>query len=190
MAHLIGKDALEAKIEKVIDEPAPLHDQQCTWEDGYYCGLYKAENLLGTLEIKEVDLDEELYDIVDEHWWEMLGEEPVSENLEEVAHQYYKPNETFMDGFKKGAQWQKQKDTEALNENALLYNARLEGIEIGKAEMKQQMMKEAVEEEVIETIDYNSSSHHEYSRLMIEVDKEKFKEGDKVKLIIIKEGKE
>jgi len=35
-------------------------------------------------------------------------EEPVSEGLEEVAHQYYKPNETFMDGFKKGAKWQKE----------------------------------------------------------------------------------
>lgn len=38
---------------------------------------------------------------------EMRGENPVSESLEEVAHQYYKPNETFMDGFKKGAKWQK-----------------------------------------------------------------------------------
>ncbi len=41
------------------------------------------------------------------------------------------------------ADWQKQKDAEAINENALLYNARLEGIEIGKAEMKQKMMKDA-----------------------------------------------
>ena len=38
-----------------------------------------------------------------------LQEEPVSEELEEVVHQYYKPNETFMDGFKKGANWQKTK---------------------------------------------------------------------------------
>lgn len=48
-------------------------------------------------------------DIVDEHFYEMLGEEPVSDGLEEVAHQYYKPKETFMDGFKKGAKWQKAK---------------------------------------------------------------------------------
>jgi len=39
------------------------------------------------------------------------------------------------------AEWQKQKDAEALDNNALLYIARMEGIEIGKAEMKQQMEK-------------------------------------------------
>jgi len=37
-----------------------------------------------------------------------LQEEPVSDNLEEVAHQYYEPNDTFMDGFKKGANWKEK----------------------------------------------------------------------------------
>ena len=32
----------------------------------------------------------------------------VSEGLEIAAHRCYRPNETFMDGFKKGAKWQKQ----------------------------------------------------------------------------------
>ena len=59
MAQYISKDALLADIEKVIDEPAPLHDQQCTWEDGYYCGLYKAESIIDTFEVKEVDLEKE-----------------------------------------------------------------------------------------------------------------------------------
>ena len=36
-----------------------------------------------------------------------MDEEPVSEELEEAAHQYYEPNDKFMDGFKKGAKWQK-----------------------------------------------------------------------------------
>lgn len=57
MAQYIPKDALVAEIEKVIDEPAPSHDQQCPWEDGYYCGLYKAENIIEKLEVKEVDFD-------------------------------------------------------------------------------------------------------------------------------------
>ena len=56
---LIDKDKTVAEIEKAIDEPAPLHDQQCSWEDGYYCGLYKAESILNTLEVKEADLEEE-----------------------------------------------------------------------------------------------------------------------------------
>lgn len=56
MAHYIPKDALVAEIDKLIDEPAPLHDQQCSWEDGYYCGLYKAESIIDTLEVKEDNL--------------------------------------------------------------------------------------------------------------------------------------
>ena len=60
MVQYIPKDALVEKIEKVIDEPAPSHDQQCNWEDGYYSGLYKAESIIDTLEVKEVDLEEEI----------------------------------------------------------------------------------------------------------------------------------
>jgi len=60
MPRYINKSALVAEIEKVIDEPAPSHDQQCPWEDGYYCGLYKAESIIDDIEVKEVDLDKEL----------------------------------------------------------------------------------------------------------------------------------
>ena len=59
MKHLVDKDKILAKIEEAIDGPVPLHDQQCPWEDGYYCGLYKAEGIINTLEVKEVDLEEE-----------------------------------------------------------------------------------------------------------------------------------
>ena len=62
MEQYIPKDALVAEIEKVIDEPAPLHDQQCRWEDGYYCGLYKAESIIDTFEVKEVDLEKTIND--------------------------------------------------------------------------------------------------------------------------------
>ena len=57
---LIDRDALVAEIEKIIEEPAPSHDSQCPWEDGYYCGLYKAESIIDSLEVKEVDLDNEI----------------------------------------------------------------------------------------------------------------------------------
>lgn len=60
MAQYIDKSALIAEIEKIIEEPAPSHDQQCPWEDGYYCGLYKAENIIDTLEVKKVNLQEEV----------------------------------------------------------------------------------------------------------------------------------
>ena len=52
--ELIDKSALVAEIEKAANEPAPSHDQQCPWEDGYYCGLYKAENIIDTLKVKDL----------------------------------------------------------------------------------------------------------------------------------------
>lgn len=58
---LIDKDTVIAEIEKAIDETAPSHDQQCQYEDGYYCGLYKAESIIDALEVKEVDLKKEFY---------------------------------------------------------------------------------------------------------------------------------
>lgn len=58
--ELIDKDKIVAEIEEAIDGPAPLHDQQCSWEDGYYCGLYKAESIIDNLEVKEVDLAKEI----------------------------------------------------------------------------------------------------------------------------------
>lgn len=60
MARYIELDALMAEIEKIIDESAPPHDQQCSWEDGYYCGLYKSESIIDNLEIKEVDIEKEI----------------------------------------------------------------------------------------------------------------------------------
>ena len=57
---LIDKDKIVAEIEEAIDGPAPLHDQQCSLENGYYCGLYKAESIIDTLEVKEVDLAKEI----------------------------------------------------------------------------------------------------------------------------------
>ena len=71
MKQLIDKSALVAEIKKAIDEPAPSHDQQCPWEDGYYCGLYKVESILDTIEVKGVDLEKE----IEEHVVDM----PMSE---------------------------------------------------------------------------------------------------------------
>ena len=59
MTQYINKDVLIAEIERVIDEPTPPHDQQCPWEDGYYCGLNKSESIINTLKVKEVDLEKE-----------------------------------------------------------------------------------------------------------------------------------
>ena len=58
---LINKTTVVAEIGRIIEEPAPSHDSQCSWEDGYYCGLCKAESIIDTLEeVKEVDLANEV----------------------------------------------------------------------------------------------------------------------------------
>lgn len=59
MTKYINKSKLASELEKAIDDPAPSHDQQCPWEDGYYCGLYKAESIIDTLEVKETNLNKE-----------------------------------------------------------------------------------------------------------------------------------
>ena len=60
MTQYINKDKAIELIEKAVDEPAPSHDQQCPWEDGYWGGLYKAVSIIENLEVKEVDLEKEL----------------------------------------------------------------------------------------------------------------------------------
>lgn len=55
MEQYISKSALVAEIEKKIEEPAPSHDPQCPWEDGYYCGLYTVETIIDTFEVKEIN---------------------------------------------------------------------------------------------------------------------------------------
>ena len=57
MEQYIPKSVLVAEIERLLNESAPSHDLQCNWEDGYWCALYKIEEFIDTLEVKEVDLE-------------------------------------------------------------------------------------------------------------------------------------
>lgn len=115
-------------------------------------------------------------------------EEPVSEDLEEVIRKYEQRLEKenpateaydFAGAIRFGANWQKQKDAEAINENALLYSARLEGIEIGKAEMKQQLMTRA--------IDAQCFGFQGAALFSFRLPADKYLVGSEVKVIVIKE---
>lgn len=88
MTQYINKAAVAAELEKAIDGPAPSHDQQCPWEDGYYCGLYKAETILDTLKVEELwkpadgddlpEIDREVIALVGlEGFFEIPPDEPV-----------------------------------------------------------------------------------------------------------------
>ena len=118
----------------------------------------------------------------DEILSEMRGEEPVSEELEEAAIEnarFERGDDTEVsydinryEGFIDGSNWQKENDAK------IIFNAKEEGYRLGKATMKQQMMKDAVDGEI-----------GEYYPITIHLNKDipELKHFDKVKLIIIKE---
>lgn len=154
-------------------------------------------------------------DIVDEHWWEMLGEEPANEDLEKEIEIYMGTNlECHSDALRYPieswgikiarhfAAWQKEQDKQWLAENhkhifakgrdsmkqqILDSNTTLQRtFELGKQEMKQQMMKEAVNG----TFSFGELADGTPIDSIFVLDKEarsKYKEGEKVKLLIIKE---
>lgn len=63
MTHYINKDALVAEIEKIQNEFSDSSDRNGNFDDLENQGAYKAldrlESFLNTLEVKEIDFDEE-----------------------------------------------------------------------------------------------------------------------------------
>ena len=47
-AELLAK--IRAEIERLYNSPAPKHDPQCDFEDGYFKAISKIDDLLDTLE--------------------------------------------------------------------------------------------------------------------------------------------
>ena len=108
-----------------------------------------------------------------------MQKERTSEDLEEELEHFvksYGSMPTFGKVARHFANWQRQKDLREGLDSEALPIAYLDGVEKGKAMMREQMMKEAVETEYWDgSLFYNEL-------------REKFKGGDKVKVIIIKEG--
>lgn len=98
-----------------------------------------------------------------------LQDEPASEDLEEAASKYVREDfhERSRADFKAGAKWQKQQMKEVLQTE----------YEKGRFDMREEMMKHAVEAKVDLDLDCNIKLDCEYE----------FHVGDKVKIIIIKE---
>lgn len=135
------------------------------------------KNLHNTLEANELLIRQykSLLDVIDS-----ISEEKPSEDLEEAADRYASDSTGFIDmtayrAFKAGAEWQKKKDRETIElaeEHAIL---------AGRVQMKEEMMKDAVEGEVI----YDLGG---FFRIKSEaIDGAKYKVGSWVKLIIVKE---
>ena len=113
-------------------------------------------------------------------------DETVSDDLNEAAIEYFKEalstgNDSKLDAFRAGANWQKQKDNQ--NESDMAVIAHLDGVEKGKKIMREQMMRGALEGRMVVG---------DESQLVIPslpIITRTLDDGDKVKVIIIKEDK-
>ena len=99
-------------------------------------------------------------------------------NIEDAAWGYAS-KECEKEAFIAGANWQKQHDAELIE---IAYN---DGITIGMTKQKEQMMKEAVEGEI--QMRYSGCL---CAKTIRAINEDKFKLGDKVRVIILKKEDE
>lgn len=94
------------------EEKSKIADILLEFYEEYQCNISNRPMIPSLYASKIIDSMQEeptIPDIVDEHFDEMLGEEPVSEDLEEAADNcYYRNHACARESFIEGAQWQKQ----------------------------------------------------------------------------------
>ena len=185
MAQYIPKDALVAEIERrekihFNDYHIKLNGRPADY--GACNALCQIRSFINSMEVKDVD------------------EEPVCEDLEEEIKKYFTCNpeitlreRTFGEIARHFANWQKQKEEKELrdfyekrNQGDASYKDLLafkEGVEIGREEMKTQMMKEAIETDVR----INVPIDDDYVYVRAYVKKELLQPRERVKVIIVKE---
>lgn len=94
------------------EEKSKIADILLEFYEEYQCNISNRPMIPSLYASKIIDSMQEeptIPDIVDEHFDEMLGEEPVSEDLEEAADNcYYRNHACARESFIEGANWQKQ----------------------------------------------------------------------------------
>ena len=60
MAHLIDKDAILAEIESLLDKGKYHEEYDCAYRDGNNGALYALKGKVNSIEVKDVDLEEEI----------------------------------------------------------------------------------------------------------------------------------
>lgn len=160
------KELIRAELKRLeeMDYPVDTYEQSV----GFYNALDRIKSFLDTLE------------------------EPVSEDLEEVAEEYadynsrrwqedgdiYYDHSKIKDAFKAGAEWQSKKEQD------IIETAEDHAFFAGANWQKEQMMKGAVEGEVVKDIS------NKLAVTAKNINLEGFKFGDKVRIIIVKEEEE
>ena len=125
-----------------------------------------------------------------------LSEEP-DKSLEEAAEKYcekinHRQTTIITDSFKAGAEWQKKR-FEAEYELDWLTDLKKDLYELGRKDEREQMMKEAVEGEVIKTDKHTSVRYKSFygtDRYFYGIADKQFKPGDKVRILVLKAEEE
>ena len=66
MVQYINKSALVAEIERLVDKGRYHEEYDCAYRDGNNGALYALKEKINTIEVKEVDLDKEYQEYVEE----------------------------------------------------------------------------------------------------------------------------
>ena len=175
MTKYIDAEKLKAEIERLYDGEAPRHDQQCDFDDGYFTGIGAISQFIDTLEEPiPADLEEaaglwyEKCQFSKSTWWNEGEEMKLTDS-----------RETFI----AGAKWQKEQDTKDM---FMSDNRHFNKVyELGKNDMKEQMLNDAVEGEVYkfgEVAYVKERNNTELTKYLSQ-----FNNGDKVKIIVIHE---
>ena len=159
-------------IENLYDGEAPAHDQQCDFEDGYFTGIATISNFLDTLsEEPDKSLEEEI-----QKCWENWLSPSNQPSVEGVF-----PKSEFIMYARHFAEWQKEQDTREMIMSDGSYFQKC--YKQGKKDMKEQMLKGAVEYKIVNNLAAYPVIYYEVNHLGL-------KYGDKVRIVILKEKEE
>lgn len=127
------------------------------------------------------DLEEACDNYYDETWDEHGGVAMVVNN----CHDVWFPSQAMSDFFKAGAEWQHGKDFDDLLQSEMQFPK--EYYEKGKSDMREEMMKDALDGCVSLIVKSDTSSRNLFiSTPQLYKELQKYNDGDKVKIIIIK----
>ena len=170
------KETIKAEIERLYDGEAPKHDQQCEFEDGYFTGIATISKFIDSL--PEEKPSEDLKNTA-----QHIAIETLSDTKFMTTTMVYVLGK-LQDIFIAGAEWQREKmeldgivtltesDFDAEKEKASEWGYNL---------CKEQMMKDAVEGEIVKDIT------NKLAVTAKNINLDGFKFGDKVKIIIVKQ---
>lgn len=180
-------EQIKAEIERLYNGEAPKHDQQCNFDDGYFTGIDAIAQFIDTLESEKPMNQEGLDQEIIKCWQNWLS----PSNQKEVEGVL--PKTEFAMYARHFAQWQKEQDemSKVNYEGArAVYNNTVQHLqekidekyELGKKDMREQMLKEAVEADV--NIYRDLAAGKSWAEFVVEMPTNNL--GDKVRIIVVK----